>query len=28
MKTLREFFVSDTRGFRQLYYIVENRGKD
>ena len=28
MKTIREFFTSDTRGFRQLYYIVQNRPKD
>jgi hypothetical protein len=25
MKTLREFMASDTRGMRQLYYIVEHR---
>ena len=24
-RTVREFFTSDTRGFEQLYYIVQNR---
>jgi hypothetical protein len=28
MKVIREFFVSDTRGFRQLYYIVQNRPRE
>ncbi|RLB45620.1 MAG: hypothetical protein DRI90_28260 [Deltaproteobacteria bacterium] len=28
MKTLDEFLTSDFRGFRQLYYIVQNRPQD
>ncbi len=28
MKTVREFFTSEERGFRQLYYIVQNRPKE
>lgn len=28
MKTVREFFISEERGFRQLYYIVRNRPKE
>jgi hypothetical protein len=24
-RTVREFFTSPTRGFEQLYYIVQNR---
>ena len=25
MQTVREFFVSETRGLQQLYYMVQNR---
>jgi len=28
MKTVREFFTSETRGFEQLYYIVQNRPRE
>ena len=28
MQTLREFFTSETRGFEQLYYIVQNRPRE
>lgn len=28
MNTLREFFISEERGLRQLYYIVQNRPKE
>src|SRR5690606_21530955 len=28
MKTLRDFFLSEERGLRQLYYIVQNRPQE
>ena len=28
MKTVREFFVSETRGYEQLYFIVSHRPRE